>query len=741
MIVLLIFLQLSEINAFISSSSGDKWGIYKIKRAEELINKNLDYAKKDLIDVLGSNLSDSVKGRACDVLMFLPPDTLKNAETAMRYLLKLHFYKKRKNKLWLLYYFFKTKKKYDLCEKILRKISSDYPDEREKAQEEIFEIFLKRNKFEGMYPLLDFIKKKRPDLYLIYLLQKNDTISFLFNYDTLRNVKNLPYSDSVSKLYKNILGFNDTLINDPDAELLKKWQIYYFEKKNKKKADSLRNILTSDYGYILPLYPDSSYIPEILVTILEKRKIFWDEVYKRGLYDLIYRYAGKRNRYYLPSLYFLSLQKKKIEFPDTLKGDSLFISLILFRKNKKGLNFVPSKYKYLKGRFYFLKKKPDSAVYFLKFSDFYNDISLLIYLLSLKKDTSTIDSLLKNMDIIRILRFKKGRLGLINYLFLKRDKNVLYKTYRFLKKYDNILLKKYYKIFISYLEENSNFRELFKFSIYLQDDTLKIKSLLNIGISEYADYYFRRKKIKSKFISKRIFRFYAENGDIKGIKRLKGLLKKNFEKEKKWIDSVFSFYVKAIEYLKNEKYDRADSIFSMIENDELLKKKILFEKANISFVMGKLHVAKKLYSKIYKEYNDVIALYNLSVVLRKLSHDSTIYYYKLYLEKTRGTPDFYFAKKRLAYLYIDMGKYKTAKKLLENIYGLSPTVFEEKELKFFYMQILRALLDFESAMREGVIIYLNYPYDELFSKTAFDESSELAKILKFNLKKYITPHK
>ena len=104
MIVLLIFLQLSEINAFISSSSGDKWGIYKIKRAEEFVSRNLEYAKRDLIDVLESDVSDSVKGKACDVLMFLPPDTLKNAETAMNYFLNLHFYRKRKNKLWLLYY-------------------------------------------------------------------------------------------------------------------------------------------------------------------------------------------------------------------------------------------------------------------------------------------------------------------------------------------------------------------------------------------------------------------------------------------------------------------------------------------------------------------------------------------------------------------------------------------------------------------------------------------------------------
>jgi len=741
MISLLIFLQLSEINAFISSSSGDKWGIYKVKRAQELINNNLEYAIKDLIDVLESNLSDSVKGKACDVLMFLPPDTLKNAKIAVDYLLKLHFYKKRKHKLWLLYYFFKTKNEFSLCEKILRKISSDYPDEREKAQEEIFEIFLKMKRFEGIYPLLDFIKKKRPDLYLIYLLEKGDSLGFLFNYDTLNNLKNLPYSDYVSKLYKNIVDFKDTLITDPDSELFGRWESYYFEKKNKRKADSLREILSSNYGYILPLYPDSSYIPKILMGVLEERKVLWDKVYEKGLYDLIYKYAGEKNRYYLPSLYFLSLQKRKIPFPDTLKGDSLFISLILFMKDRRGLKFVPSKYKYLKGRFYFLKEMLDSSVYFLKFSNFYNDISLLIYLFSLKKDTLKIDSLLKGTDLEEILRFKKGRLGIINYLFLKRDKNIFYKTYRFLKKYDSILLKEYFRIFVSYLEENSDFKELFKFSLYMKDDTLKIKALFNAGIPEYAEHYFKRSKIKNKFILKGFFKFYAENGNVKGIERLKSLFGNGFEEEKKWIDSVFSFYVKVMEYLKDGKYGKADSIFSLIIGDRFLEKKVLFEKANVSFTMGKLHLAKKLYSEIYKKYNDIFSLYNLSVVLRKLSHDSTIYYYKLYLDKSIGSPDFYFAKKRLAYLYMDVGKYETAKKLMEDIYGISPTVFEEKELKFFYMHTLRALLDFESAMREGIIIYLNYPYDELFSKTAFDESSELAKILKFNLKDYISSYK
>ncbi len=195
--------------------------------------------------------------------------------------------------------------------------------------------------------------------------------------------------------------------------------------------------------------------------------------------------------------------------------------------------------------------------------------------------------------------------------------------------------------------------------------------------------------------------------------------------------------MKGVDYLKDKEYEKADSVLSFIEKDKFLEKKILFERANLNFVMGKLNIAKRFYTIVYQKYNDISALYNLSVTLRKLSHDSTVYYYRLYLEKSEGISEYYFAKKRLAYLYMDMGKFEEAKNLLDDIYGLSPSSFEEKELKFFYMHILRALLDFESAMREGAMIYNNYPYDELFSKTALEEAFELAKILKFNLKDYL----
>ncbi|MEO0291109.1 MAG: hypothetical protein ABIN15_07765, partial [candidate division WOR-3 bacterium] len=91
-----IFFELPEINAFIESSKGDTWGIYKVKRAEELLKKGNFYVKKDLMDVLESPLSDSVKGKAIEILMFLGPDTFQNASISLQYLLDLHFYKKRK---------------------------------------------------------------------------------------------------------------------------------------------------------------------------------------------------------------------------------------------------------------------------------------------------------------------------------------------------------------------------------------------------------------------------------------------------------------------------------------------------------------------------------------------------------------------------------------------------------------------------------------------------------------------
>ncbi|MEO0269011.1 MAG: hypothetical protein ABIN73_04635 [candidate division WOR-3 bacterium] len=734
-----IFFELSEINAFIESSTGDIWGIYKIKRAEELLKKGNFYVKKDLVDVLESPLSDSVKGKAIEILMFLGPDTLQNALISLQYLLDLHFYKKRKDKLWALQNFFKKKKDYKFCEKVLRKIASDYPEERVNAQKEIFEIFLKTKNFEGIYPLLDIIKKERPDLYLFYLSELKDTISFLFNYDTLKNINNFPYSDSIFKIYKNFLTFNDTFINDPDTENLKMWQEEFFIKKNKRKSDSLRKYIFENYGYILPLFPDSSYIPKILTNIFENRKLDWKEIYDKGLYDIIYKYAGNKNKYFLPSLYFLSFIDKEINFPDTLRGDSLFISLISFKKNKKGINYVPSKYNYLKGRFYFMKDKKDSSIYFLRFSKFYKDISLLLYLLSQKKDTFKIDSLLKKYDLNKILEFKRGREALLTYYHLKREKENIIKLYKYFKKYDADILKRYYKIFVPYIIENKSFKELFKLSLFLDDDTLKLKALLHLESFNMAEYYFKKRKIDNKFVIEKFFNFYAEKGNVEDLNKLKNIIsrKEEFKDQKKWFDSVFVIYKKAIDLIKNQKYKEADSLLNIFKNDPYLKKRITFEKANISFVTGKLQEAKKMYSFLYKKYRDEFSLYNLTIVLRKLSHDSTLHFYKVYSDITKGKSDFYQAVKRLAYLYMDYGDYNKAKELLDLIYGLSPDSFEEKELKFFYMQILRALLDFEKSMREGFIIYLNYPEDKLFTKTALEESIELAKILKFDYKKLI----
>ncbi len=737
MIILLIFLQISEINAIIISSKGDRWGVYKIKRAKEFMERNLLYAKKDLMDVLNSDLSDSVKGKAIKILMFLPPDTFKNAEISLKYLLNLHFYKERKKDLWFLFYYFKSKKRFDLCEKILRKIASDYPEERKKAQEEMFEIFLKSRKFKNLYPLLDFIKKERPDLYLLYLISVKDTIQFLFAYDTLKERARFPYADSLKKIFFKILGFENKKNLDPDSFLFKEWEKYFFVEKNKKKADSLRKILTKRFGYILPLFPDSSYIPVILENIMKDRKIYWEEIYKRGLYEFIYKFADEKNKFYLPSFYFTYFINKNLEIPDTLRGDSLWISLLLFEKDKKGINFVPSGYLYLKGRLYYKKGDKDSALKYLLMSKYPNDLSIALDLLIKKGDTLKADSLIKKCGLKKLLEFKKAREALVNLRNMPVSDNIMKEIYYFSKKNDCEILKKFYKIFVKFLFESKNFKELYKLSLSAGDDTLKTKALLFLGRTDFAEFYFRKRIFKNEFVLKNIFEFYAKNGNIKGIEFIKKYLKnKSFEKEKLWIDSVFSLYKKAISYLKKERYEISDSIFDLIKNDIYLKDKVLFEKGTIYYIMGKLHDAKKIFKYLFDNKGDLTSLYNYTVILRKLSHDSTLYYFKVYLKNTEGKSDYYFAKKRLAYLYMDRGEYEKAKELMEDLLGLSPSDFEEKELKFFYMQVLRALLDFEGAMREGAVIWLNYKKDELFSKSAYQESLELSKILKFNLLSY-----
>ncbi|MEN3044439.1 MAG: hypothetical protein ABDH37_04390 [Candidatus Hydrothermales bacterium] len=739
MILFFILFQLKDIDLFTETSRRESWGIYKLKRVEELLKNNFVHAKQDLLDILDSNLSDSIKGIACEKLMFLPPDSFQNSLLALNYLLDLTFYERRREALSVLFNYFKNKGDYRSCEKILRRISSDYPLYREESQIEIFEISLRNKNFDNIYPLISVIKRTRPDLYLLYLSEIGDTVSFLFNYDTLENLKNFFYYDSLSKIFSNYHGFFKSFREDPDSENFKIWKNFYFFKKDKFKADSLREFIYENFGFILPRFPDSSYIKEILFNLLKDKKVQWDEVYKRGLYDIIYHFAGSRNRYYLPSLYFLNFLNQEINIPEDLTGDSLFVSLLLFKKYKKGINFVPSGYEYLKGRFYFERGYIDSAIYFLRLSRYYNDIALLINLLSLKGETLAVDSLLKKYDFFNLIKYRNGREGIIHYLNLKENDEILFSFYNYLKNFDGDLLRKNYKFFTRYLEKSGRYSELFRFAIFLDDDTLKIKSLIYLNKLEFAEFYFKRNMTKSKFIVESFFNYYANLANIEGINNLKILLGENDElkDKKKWIDSVFSNYERAIKFIKEQKYHRADSILNILKDDVYLKRKVLFDIANINFVTGKLHEAKKLFRYLFETYKDEFALFNLTLVLRRLEDDSTIYFYKVYLDYSRGKPDYYYAVKRLAYIYLDKGKYEKSRELMELIYGLSPDTFEEKELKFFYMQVLKTNLDFERSMREGFMVYLNYPKDDLFTKAAFEESIEISKILKFNYKNLI----